>query len=148
MTWMPLCIVVCGEPLRGVLRRLGTSPGAASRVCPVPMNQGSDTRDAPPRRCARLSTGKRSFGRPAGLRVFDRLPCSRTSFCPEGLMVRISRPLPRNPAFLRFLHPRSQPICTPMMLSFAPLWQCHLGVNLSQKHAVVACRDFRTACCA
>jgi hypothetical protein len=36
-----------------------------------------------------------------------------------------SNPLPfaRTPAFLRLLHPRSQPICTPIMLQFAPLWQ-------------------------
>jgi hypothetical protein len=36
-----------------------------------------------------------------------------------------SNPLPsaRNPAFLRLLQPRSQPICTPIMLHFAPLPQ-------------------------
>ena len=50
-----------------------------------------------------------------------------------GPKVRISRSLPRTPAFLRLFHPRSQPICTPIMLSFAPLGQCHSRVNMSVK---------------
>jgi len=33
------------------------------------------------------------------------------------------RPFTRNPAVLRVLHPRLQPICTPIMHSFAPLPQ-------------------------
>jgi hypothetical protein len=39
-----------------------------------------------------------------------------------------SNPLPfaQTPAFLRLLHPQSQPICTPIMLYFAPLLAAEL----------------------
>src|SRR5438477_2596430 len=38
-----------------------------------------------------------------------------------------SNPLPfaRNPAFLRLLEPRLQPICTPILHQFAPLRRCN-----------------------
>jgi hypothetical protein len=54
---------------------------------------------------------------PRGGRVASR-------FVPDSLLEgRDSNPRPfaRNPAFLRLLQPRSQPICTPIMLHFAPL---------------------------
>jgi hypothetical protein len=56
------------------------------------------------------------------------------------------RPFARNPAFLRLLQPRSQPICTPIMLHFAPLPQrqsCKIEPPQVAKYPRMACRTPR-----
>jgi hypothetical protein len=78
-------------------------------------------------RARRSRPGRRGARRTGMLAVIRRRPREDTSRSPTNPRaepgVRISLPLARNPAFLRTLHPWSQPICTPIMLSFAPLWQ-------------------------
>ena len=101
-------------------------PGAASRVCPVPMNQGSDTRDAPPRRYARLSTGKRSFGRPAGPSCFRQTALFAYVFLSRGTDgSNLSAPTPESsvsallaPSVAADLHPYDALFCTPLATPF------------------------------
>src|ERR1700720_286146 len=56
-------------------------------------------------------------------------------------------PLARNPAFLRLLHPRSQPICTPILLPLHPFWQRNCGaVGFEGRVKVVRCRHGYRPC--
>jgi hypothetical protein len=64
-------------------------------------------------------------------------------FCPIILATyckwrrgRDSKPPPfaRNPTFLRVLRPRLQPICTPIVLYFAPCFNAALTYNHSLGH--------------
>src|SRR5947208_2509937 len=109
-------------------------------VCKRSELSGGGTASMPVREKGRRSPGSqpaRPFSPPPP-RADRRQSAGLFAYSPRGSPLRQTgcwrekdsnpQPFARNPAFLRVLEPRLQPICTPILLHFAPFWQGNRAV--------------------
>ena len=84
----------------------------------------ADSHSAAPEALRQFSTHHRRYQEQWAPSLEEPKVCGLTRW---GEMDSNHRPLAPNPAFLRVLHPRLQPICTPIVHRFAPLLQRNPG---------------------